>query len=124
MKCKLTLNINLKPLLVYNRIKGMIIFLDFKRRISLLIMEAQAEMIHRILLKISLKVVAITIAIILELSGKQLQFHFCRIVIFLVMSYRLSIKTIFPVQFKKIQKEDQGLEIVWRRFMKCLQILE
>jgi len=87
-------------------------------------MQAQTEMIHRILLKISLKVVLITIAIILELSGKQLQFHFCRIVIFLVMSYRLSIKTIFPVQFKKIQKEDQGLEIVWRRFMKYLQILE
>jgi len=67
MKCKLTLNINLKPLLVYNRIKGMIIFLDFKRKISLLIMQAQTEMIHRILLKISLKVVLITIAIILEL---------------------------------------------------------
>ena len=124
MKCKLILNINLKLLLVYNRIKETIIFLDFKRKINSLKMEAQVEMIHKILLKIFLRAVLITTAIILEQLVKQLQFHFCRTVISQAMSYRLSTKTIFPVQFKKIQKEDQDLEIVWRRFMKCLQILE
>lgn len=124
MKCKLILNINLKLLLVYNRIKETIIFLDFKRKINSLKMEAQVEMIHKILLKIFLRAVLITTAIILEQLVKQLQFHFCRTVISQAMSYRLSTKTIFPVQFKKIQKEDLGQEIVWRRSMKYHQILE
>jgi hypothetical protein len=81
MKCKLILNINLKLLLVYNRIKETIIFLDFKRKINSLKMEAQVEMIHKILLKIFLRAVLITTAIILEQLVKQLQFHFCRTVI-------------------------------------------
>lgn len=44
-------------------------------------MEAQVEMIHKILLKIFLRAVLITTAIILEQLVKQLQFHFCRTVI-------------------------------------------
>lgn len=40
------------------------------------------------------------------------------------MSFHLLIKTIFHVQFRKILKEDRDQEIVWRRLMKFLQILE